>query len=135
MSLLQANIDIEDAFLTYWASRTSVALQNTSFDPIALNVDEYIRFMVIDGDSNQASMGGTNTNVYRHNGIVLANVFTQPNGGARRCLEILDDLNQFFHSVSLSNITFLSPNHDHIGLVDGWFQKNILCDFYRDEDF
>jgi len=135
MSYLQHSIDITDAFIEYWGiNPTQISFMNAPIEGGTEGLDEWIRLSIIEGNANQASMGSA-TNLNRHNGIVLFNIFTVPDGGARRSLELLDSVVDFFKDIDISNTTFEVPDVSHIGIVDGWFQKNVVCNFYRDETY
>jgi len=131
VNLLDSHDAIITAFNTYW-TYTPVAWPNLQFDPSV--VDEWVRITNIPGDSNQASMGGS-TNLHRQFGLVLLELYIDQDSGARRSVELADLAINFFHGLALTGITFRSPDTAHIGIVDGWLQKNVSCDYYTDQDF
>jgi hypothetical protein len=133
MSLLQTHDSIISAFHTYW-TETEVAWPNLLFDPSSLSPAEWARITNIPADSNQVSMGGA-TNLHRQFGLVLVELYIDQDSGARRSLELADLAINFFHGLSLPGITFRSPDTEHIGVIDGWLQKNISCDYYTDDNF
>lgn len=133
MNLLDTHDTVITAFEAAW-SYTSVAWPNLQFDSTGLNPAEWVRITVIPADSDQVSMGGS-TNLHRQFGVVLLEIYIDQDSGARRSVELADLAKTFFHSLSLAEITFRSPNVEHIGASDGWLQKNVSCDYYTDENF
>jgi hypothetical protein len=119
------------AFNTDW-SDTVVAWPNLQFDPTGQT--EFVRISVIMADSDRKSMGGS-TNVFRQFGLVLIEIYTDRNGGARRSVELADLAIIFIHGLALTDVTFEAPNTEHIGIIESWFQKNVSCTFYSDNLF
>lgn len=132
-SLLEIQDAVIDAFHTYW-TYTEVAWPNLQFDPTQLAVEEWVKITMIPADSDQVSMGGS-TNLHRQFGLVLLELYIDQDSGARRSYELADLAINFFHSLALTGITFRSPDTEYIGVVDGWLQNNVSCDFYSDNDF
>ena len=133
MSLLATHDSIVTAFNTYW-TYTSIAWPNLHFDSSALVVEEWVRVTIIPADSEQVSMGGA-TNLHRQFGVVLLELYIDQDSGARRSVELADLAINFFHALSLAGITFRSPDTEHIGISEGWLQKNVSCDYYTDDNF
>ena len=131
MNLLAIHKDVTAAFKVFW-TYTSIAWPNLKFDPSSLG--EWVRLSVIPADSDQKSMGGS-TNVHRQYGTVLIEIFIDQDSGAHRSVELADLAINFFHTYSLGEITFGSPDTIHLGQSDGWYKKNVACDFYSDNDF
>lgn len=132
-SLLQIHDAIINQFDTDW-TYTPIAWPNLQFDPSGLDPAEWVRITIVPADSEQVSMGGP-TNLHRQFGVVLLEIYIDQDSGARRSVELADLAINFFHSLSLAGITFRSPDTESIGVVDGWLQKNVSCDFYSDNDF
>lgn len=132
MSTLQIHDNIIQAFETYWGNKTEVAWPNLSLDSTQLS--EWIRISVIFGDSDQKEMGGV-TNKHRQFGTVIVEIYVDQDSGARRSLELADFASNFFHTVKVTDVTFRSPDIDHIGIESSWYKKNVACDFYSDNDF
>ena len=130
--LLTIHDGVVSAFDTNWAGVTTIAWPNLQFD--STKSIEFVRISVIPGDSLQKSMGGI-TNVFRQFGLVLIQIYIDRNSGARRSVELADLAITFFHGLSLTDVTFESPNSEHIGVIDSWYQKNVSCEFYSDNDF
>lgn len=118
-------------FNTIWIY-TSIAWPNLQYDPT--DQKEFVRISVIPADSDRKSMGGQ-TDVFRQFGVVLIEIYIDRNSGARRSVELADLAINFFHGLALTDITFESPNAEHIGIVDSWYQKNVSCTFYSDNLF
>lgn len=125
-------ISITDYFNTQWASATPIAWPNVRFDP-----DEHVEFVrvtILNGDAFQASMGN-DVNDYRHLGIVVVQIFVEPNSGAKRARSLVDSVCSIFRSKYIDDLRFRTPDVNTIGIREGRYQVNVNCPFYRDEIF
>lgn len=125
-------LTIHDGIIADFAANwtfTDIAWPNLQYDPT--DKLEFVRISVIPADSDRKSMGAT-LNVFRQFGVVLIEIYIDRNSGARRSVELADLAINFIHGLALADITFESPNAEHIGVVDSWYQKNVSCTFYSD---
>ena len=119
---------IETWFSTRY-SETGVQYANVRFDPAELS--EWARLTISPGGANIASMG-SDPNLYRHTGVVSVQIFVTPNSGATRALQVADTIADIFRSAKIDNIQMHAPDVERVGVVDGWYQINVECNYYRD---
>jgi len=132
MSYAQEQAYITSHFSNMWPAGVGVAYPNVKFD--TNNIDEWVRLNIVRGVAYQASMGG-DTNVYRHPGNVIVQVFVEPNSGAKRALELADTACAIWRGQQFDGLVFKAPVVIDLGIVAGWYQVNVSCPFYRDELF
>ena len=129
MSLEVLSEDIISHFNTQWAGTTAIAWPNVDFD--SQIVDEFVRITVAPSTSKQATLGLT-SNMYRQFGSVYTQIFTKLNVGTDRSNQLADQVSAVWRSIRLNNIVFTAPNTVLVGNNDGFFQLNVVCDFYAD---
>lgn len=129
MSYAQSQADIESYFDANWLL-TQIAWRNVKFDPKGLT--EWVKLTTRSNESFQASMGA-DVNVYRYEGTLIVQLFGELNKGSGRLAELTDRVCDLFRSKRIGNITFRVPQVIDVGTQDGWYQINVICDFYRDE--
>ncbi len=120
---------INNTFTTAWGNTTPIAWQNIAFDMKAN--PEFVRFNVLFGEEKQVSFGSSNL-PYRQYGRVSIQVFTPPNRGAKRALELADLLSAIWRTKQLNGHIFAAPNTVIIGNVDGVYQLNVSVEFFVD---
>lgn len=128
MSLVSELSIIESYFTDNWPY-TSIAYQNVNFNPEAL--DEWVRISVLPASANQISLGSNP--YFRYRGVVAIQIFTKPGIGSRRSTELADYITSLFRSKNISGIQFGVPEAHRMGAVNGWYQVNVNCSYYREE--
>lgn len=116
-------------FATNW-TYTPVAYANDAFD--TENVAEWARFTDNNSTGSRASLG--NNPLYRYRGIVTVQLFVKPNIGPARVQQLTDFVTSIFRDQRISGTQFYVPRPEVIGMRDGWYQVNVLCPYYRDEE-
>lgn len=129
MGFFSSTSAIEQYFSTTW-TYTPVAWENVQFD--ATNLDEWVRFVDQNASGNRAALG--NNPLYRYRGIVTVQIFVKPNVGQKRVSDLIDNLTTLFRDQVISGVNFGVPHPTKIGIRDGWYQVNVLCPYYRDEE-
>jgi hypothetical protein len=119
---------IESEFATNWP-HTEVAYQNVNFNPEAL--DEWVRISALPASANQISMGSNP--YFRYRGLVAVQIFTKPGMGSLRSSQLADYVTAVFRSKNIGGIQFGVPAATRIGTVNGWYQVNVNCPYYREE--
>jgi len=94
--------------------------------------DVWVRFTVLDGNTQQAEMGGAQT-TYRTPGLATAQVFIPMNAGDKAGRELADVIVEAFRAVTVSGLTFRAPAVVPVGASGKWWQLNVNCTFYYDE--
>ena len=112
-----------------WPPVLNVSWQNSRLEPKRLS--EYVRVDVI--PINAARVGlGSDEDLNRYEGELQVQIFTTPNNGSYRALEIADVLSNAFRDLRLDDITFRTPYISIGGQVAGWYQVNMSCRYQRD---
>lgn len=129
MSYLDQKIAIETLFETEWDDETLVIYENVEFSG---GVEEWVRLSIKNSDAFQASLGKDNHS-YRYVGVVFVQIFTKPNIGARRAMELADKVSSIFKSKTVSGITFKVPLAKPVVSFQEWYQINVTVEFFRGE--
>lgn len=129
MGFFDQQSTIEQAFLTAW-TYTPVAKDNVSFEPQTLS--EYVRLTDLNAYGRRASLG--NNPLYRYGGMVVVQIFTKLNTGSARAKVLADLVTPIFRDRRIGDVQFFVPAVTRVGPRDGWYQVNVDCPYYRDED-
>jgi hypothetical protein len=128
MSLPNSLTLITSTFATAWTA-TPIAWPNVSFD--MKSNPEFVRFNVLFTKEDRRTLG-LSSNLYRQYGLVSMHIFTPLNRGAKRALELAEQLTAIWRSASIQGHIFDTPNTVVIGNVDGVYQVNVNISFYTD---
>lgn len=131
MSLTTTLTDLTAHFKTQWGTTTQVAWPNVEFD--MSKYPEFVTFDVSFGNEKQASAGSPTNNIYRQRGIVSVRIFTSLNRGAKRAMQLADQVAAIFRTKNISGIVMYAPSTTVVGQVDGDFQVNVAISFYVDD--
>ncbi|MCP4660986.1 MAG: hypothetical protein GY856_36760 [bacterium] len=123
---------IRSRFATQVETAESVAVlyDNEPQDPP--DDEQWIRFSILDGRTNQAEMGGNQT-TYRTSGVAIAQIFAPMQAGDGAARELADVIVAAFRAVTVSGVVFRAPSVGPVGAEGKWWQLNVSCDFYYDE--
>lgn len=107
-----------------------VAWENVDFTPT--NDTPWVKPTVREGEASQPAFGG-GTNVYRHPGNVIVQVFVPVGGGDGKAREIADYIASIFRGKRISSVRFFNaPYIQTVGPDGHWFQVNAVCPFEYD---
>lgn len=114
---------------------TQVAWPNANFET-GNSITTWVRFNILDGQSYQASMGAA-SNMHRHPGLVVVNIFSPLLRGDQTALRLADEIAGIFRNYQDSSLRlrFFSPELERIGPEDKWYQVNVSIPFERDSPF
>lgn len=129
MSFEQERQDIETRFATLW-TETPIKWSNVHFETDAL--DEFVSLTIVNNDSMLAVHGNV-LNMYRYYDLLSIQIFVRPNVGSRRAYSLADDISNIWRTGSVDFIHFFSPSLIEMGVVEGWFQLNLIIPFIRNE--
>jgi hypothetical protein len=130
MGLESISTSLVAHFNTQWANATPIAWDNVTFN--ATNVPEYVNFTVLPNKQFQASMGSPTSNRYRQQGMITVRIFTVLNRGAKRAMQLADQVAAIFRSKTIAGIVFSAPSITVVGQSDGVYQVNVAVAFYND---
>ncbi len=133
MGYEQQRNDIETRFKNAWGSTTPIAWQNVGFTPPTSG--SFVRFAILNGDSNQMSVGST-AGLYRNAGVIQISVYTEPNQGTRAGLLLADQAAAVFRGAFFgTGIKCRSPRITDLGLEGKFYRHDVSVSFMRDEQF
>ena len=94
----------------------------------------WVRLTILDGDTEQASIGGP-TSLYRHFGIIAVQVFVKEQTGTAKARQLADTVASIFRGQKFNGILCRSPAVQRVGVIEGWFQINVNVPFQWDGSF
>lgn len=95
------------------------------------SADEWLRVCVQNAKGKRITLG--NNPVYRYYGVCFVQIFVKPGTGSGRALEIADSITPIIRDKLIHGVQFFVPNVIRIGEYNGWYQVNVLTDFYRED--
>lgn len=133
MSYRQEEITISSYFNTNWTNGVKVEWPNETLD--VSKVVEWVRATYLRARPEQVTLGGEDSNLYRHPGIFVVQVFVALNKGTGRITELVDTVCNMFRSKKFSGLTFGVPEVIDVGISgdSNWYQMNVQCSYQRDE--
>ena len=134
MSYESERLDFETRFNTLWTAAypaVPIAYANVAFDPEPVN--EFVDFYVIPGGSNGISVGTPTVPLIRYTGVAMAIIHTTINSGEQRGRQLSQTVIDGFRNLSFTNIICRSPYINIIGVVNKFYQVNVIIPFQRDE--
>lgn len=91
----------------------------------------WLKCIIENDDSRIHSIGVTN--IYRHSGNLIIEVYNEINLGTAYSLRTVDNLVGSFTGLTVSNLVkFRTPSVNLVGRVEDNYQINITCPFYVD---
>lgn len=121
-------------FRTQWDTRTQVAWGNKNFtkpDGAA-----WVRFSVQHAGAEAASVGAPGSNLKRHDGTVIIEIFVPKNQGEGALDDHCDTAAAIFRDhTSQQGLRFREPYTVNVGETGGWYKRNVLVPFVRDTVF
>jgi len=120
---------LETRFNDNW-SLTPIKWPNVTLTTYGL--DEWVAMHILRDPADQALIGNVQ-HLYRYPGVLAFQVFTVPNTGSRRAKELSTAISDIWRTKPFSGITVLQPIETDLGIVDGWYQLDIVFPYYRNE--
>lgn len=93
--------------------------------------NEWIRICVNEADGKRMSLG--DNPLYRYHGICFVQVFVKPDSGVGRATQIADMVTPLLRDQVINGVHFFVPHIVKVGEVKGWYQLNVLTDYYRED--
>lgn len=116
---------IEGFIAEHWTF-TPVKYDNVQVDN---ELNEWIRATIVSGPARQITLGDNPE--FRVNSNLVVQIFTRPNSGSGRAMELADAANEMFRNLDLDGLRFLVPQVMAIPNSAEWFQVNVSTEFYR----
>lgn len=92
---------------------------------------KYVRHTIIFGEGRQTGMGGTRR--WRTRGRSVKSVFVPMESGDEAALQLVDVIVAAFRSVTVSGVTFETPDVSQGRRSGPYWQVDVACPFYADE--
>ena len=128
MSFDQERSVVETRFRDNW-SATAVKWPNVKFS--SKSYEEFVSFNDVRDDKKEHSLG-VDPVLFRSYGNIVVQVHVKPNSGAARALQLADLAADIWRSARFSGYTMMAPRVVTVGVVDGWYQVDMICPYYRD---
>lgn len=94
----------------------------------------WMRLSIIEFDNERVTIGGT-TSKFRTFGEMAVQIFSPINTGDGGSRNLADDIHTVFRSLIYNGIVFRTPSINVIGRSDSWWQINVNCPFYTDNNY
>lgn len=128
MSFEAERVALESRFKAGWAE-TSIRWPNVKFS--SKNRSEWVSYNNIQNTAKEKSLG-TDPVLYRYFGDIVIQIFVVPNSGASRALQLAELVADIWRSAKFSSITMDVPSTVTVGIIEGWYQINVISPYYRD---
>ena len=129
-------------FNTGWVTVPGEGEESEQFSPVQYENLPYtpetgtkwVRFTVISGEANQASIGAPGQNYYRYTGTVQIQCFAPLNMGAAGAKELADKAIGIFHNKIQSGYVFRAGYAVTVNnsTASGWYQVNAIIPYWRE---
>lgn len=93
-------------------------------------VNEWVRLTIQPAKGSIRTLGDP---TYRYRSILYVQVFVLPNTGTGRSMELVDEITELLRGKTINGLTFLVPKYHDVGASNGWYQVNVLTEFYRED--
>lgn len=134
MSAVDREKALESRFQVNWdKSLIPIHYQNVEFDPT--NLDNWVRFNVLDGDTTIAGFGGIADSLHRSVGVISIECAARPGEGTRKLLQVAEDAAAIFRLKTFDGVICGPASIVKQGFQDGWYKVNVYISFRFDETY
>lgn len=133
MSYESERAAIEGRWAAQWTA-TASDYEGVAFtvpNPAAGN--SWARIRILNGTAVQASTGAPNSNVHRHPGVIVINLFSPSGVGTKAARALGDTAAAIFRNQVFGGVHCLAASVASNGVDGPWLQTTISIPFYRDE--
>lgn len=110
-----------------FAGGVKVIHPNEKFDG---EVDEWIRLTIQPAKGDIRTLGDLK---FRYTSILYVQVFVLPDSGSGRSMELVSEVTSLLRAKTINGLTFKTPTYQDVGTKNGWYQINVLTEFYRED--
>jgi len=123
---------LEKHFLDGWASTTPVQFENVKFEEPKNRA--WVRLTIVNGAGFPLSINVGMSE--RHNGVVIAQIFTPKDQGTAEAKVLADKVSDIFRTKRISYgdsgiLQTFVPSPMNVGTREGWYQINVRTPFHR----
>lgn len=133
-----ARVLIENRFVTGWGARTPVKFESENFNQSAAS---WVRLSIRWGESALIGLGSPGTRLERHVGVIILQIFSQLEGGAKTIADHADYASQIFRMITERDtvngveIEYRTPSKSFISEEKQVRQENLSIPFQVDALF
>ena len=120
-----------DAEWTVRQPSVQVFYDNAGDDVIPPQNQEWVRFTILSGASQQVAMG--NTRRWRRAGSVVVQIFVPAASGTGLAAELGDSVRDALEGIQLSGVIFRATSLNRVGIDGAWLQYNASTPYQADE--
>jgi len=128
---------IKDAIKTRVNTELEVAqsytIQYDNVDKATPDNAAWIRVTILPGQSSDRSVGSPGSNVIRHMGIVVFQIFTPINTGDKDAYDIQEIIRTSFKPATYGGVKYKAATVTRVGEEDSWSQINVDIPYQADE--
>lgn len=70
---------------------------------------------------------------FRYTSLLYVQIFVLPDSGSGRSMELVNEVTNLLRAKTLLGLTFKVPKYHDIGTNKGWYQINVVTEFYRED--
>jgi len=124
---------IRSRFKTQIADTENLPTQydNDPTEPDKTNL--WCRLTMVDGDSNQVSLGSPGSNLHRTVGILYAQLFIPVGTGDKVIRAMAKKIYDKFLGLTDFGVRYKTPSIRKVGRDGSYWQLNVNCPFYTDD--
>ena len=130
MTFDEERIALETWFNDRW-TETAIKWPNVKLTTSSL--DEWVCMTIVYDENKVAQMGANDTQQYRYYGMIAFQVFTRPAIGPRRADILATAISDIWRDPSIDFITVWPSKRVNLGIVESWYQVDIIVPYFRDD--
>ena len=131
-TLNEAESAVRAYFNNAWAKTTAIAWPDSDFKKP--NNESWVRFNMNESFGKQSSMGAPSNNRFRHEGIIILQIFTPQGNSSLNARALADSAISIFLGKEANGIRFFDVTANTIGNDGhGWHQINVLISYQFDQ--
>lgn len=120
-------LNVVNAIFDNFANGVTVIHPNEKFDGEST---EWIRLTIQPAKGEVRTLGDL---TFRYNSILYVQVFVSPDSGSGRSMELVSEITNLLRAKTINGLTFKVPTYQDVGTKNGWYQINVLTEFYRED--
>jgi hypothetical protein len=135
MSLVVELGTLESEFADAWNDLTPIEFENDgTFKPPA-NQASYVRFVLLQGDSQLMGGRGNGVGRYRHFGVIQIDCYAREGNGTKAALSLADSACAIFREKRISDVLCRTPRISKPAGYGGYYRVTVSIEYQRDEFF
>lgn len=91
---------------------------------------EWIRLTIQPAKGEIRTLGDL---AFRYVSLLYVQIFVLPDSGSGRSMELVNEVTNLLRAKTLLGLTFKVPKYQDVGTNKGWYQVNVVTEFYRED--